>query len=130
MNGKLLTITHRTTGSRIVVDENANLHEMQTAAPVFFRNKHGRRETYASYRGQLIVRNTAVFGGQPTRTTAVYVYGRYLSLGKLGEAVFLCASSGTPLVSIRHAKQFIDTILCSREYWYGMPRVLQVPHVT
>ena len=99
------------------VDENSTVPEIKENCPMFFRTKHGKREIYDTYRGQLIVRNTVQFTNQkPERHTAVYLY--FIS-GEMEKNTF-CVSSGSDVNSIHQAKRLIDKILDEGVYFYGI----------
>ena len=72
-------ITITATGSVYQVNELKRLSDIQHAEPGFFAITHGKRETYAVYRGQLIVKNTVKytdwFGREkPERRIIVYLF--------------------------------------------------------
>jgi hypothetical protein len=101
----------------IEINENTSLSDMERNCPLFFKTKHGKRETYTIHRGQLIVRNTVQFtGGRPERKTAVYMYTPDLE----GSPDLFCVSSGSNLKSIDGAKGLIDRIIEGKKYEYGM----------
>ena len=98
------------------VDETATLAGMKHFCPNFFRNKHGKRETYTTYRGQMIVRNSVQFGGPMmpvTRHTAVYLF-------LPDDANFSCISAGANIKSVAQAKKLIDKVLDGGKTHYGM----------
>ena len=100
------------------VDESTSLGTIQNACPVFFKTPHGKRETYDTYRGFLIVRNTVQFtGGKPTRRTTVYLFD-------LDSKDTFCVSAGVDLGGVPHAEALIDHILAEGEYHYGTDAVV------
>jgi hypothetical protein len=113
----LKTIKRRGEGSVIGdVDESTDLHTIERACPTFFRTPHGKRETYDTYRGQLIVRNTVKFDRKSVRRTVVYLF--FVS-GEMKNDTF-CISSGCDLACVQDAKRLIDLVLDGGEYEYGI----------
>lgn len=100
-------------GNTITVDEKADLVDMERAATYFFKNKHGKRETFSVHRGCIIVRNTV--DGQ--RKTAVHLFG---TLSEDNKKTFFCVCAGNPVNSISEAKNLIDTVLSQGWYNYGL----------
>jgi len=95
------------------VDESTSLSTIQAACSTFFKTPHGKRETYDTYRGFLIVRNTVQFtGGKPERRTTVYLFD-------LDTNDTFCVSAGVDLSGVAHAEALIDRILTMGEYHYG-----------
>lgn len=106
-------ITNTDSECQFRVDESTSLSTIQAECPTFFRTPHGKRETYDTYRGFLIVRNTVQFpGGKPTRRTTVYLYD-------LDSKDTFCVSAGVDLGGVPHAEALIDHILTVGEYHYG-----------
>jgi len=69
--------TIKTFSSNVTIDEASKLEDMQRTQTLFFKNKHGQRETFSTHRGCLIVRNTNAFGEKTMRCSAIYLYGPY-----------------------------------------------------
>lgn len=108
-------IKNRDTDSVYEINEQTSFCDIEQACPLFFKTKHGKRETYSVYRGFLIVRNTVQFTGCcPERQTVVYAF---CTLEKRPDLFCICANH---LSSIRHAKKLIDKLLETREYYYGV----------
>lgn len=105
-------MTNKTKSIRVyhttyVVDENAQLSDMQNHCPTFFKTKFGKQETYSTYRGCLIVRYTIQFTNeQPKRHTVPYLYG--YSMEDEHHDTFCL---GTSCPDIQSAKQLIDDVL-------------------
>jgi hypothetical protein len=107
-----------------VVNEWMTESDFRNKCPMFFRTPHGKRETFNSHRGCLIVRNTVTFSGsKPARMTAVYLFfpDGFIEEGRItGRADTFCVSSNASLSSIRQAERFIDHILDSGKYESGV----------
>lgn len=100
----MLKQTVKLTTCTIEIDEHASLSDMQSCEPLFFKTKHGKRETYTVYRGFLIVRNTVQFTGEAShRRTVVYAFST--------ENGSFCVSSGKNLSGIYEAKELIDHLI-------------------
>ena len=111
-------VQHRDTGSVWLVDENASLHDIENNCPLFFKTKHGKRETYSVYRGCLIVRATRQYTGtKPYRDTTVYLYGSCQSEGDGIDVI--CVSAGSRCTSTYYAKKLIDHMLDLLENKHG-----------
>lgn len=98
------------------LDELASLVDMERECPLFFKTKHGNRETYTVYRGCLIVRNTVNFTHGKERKTTVYAFFHDTESGY----DLLCVSAGSKINSVITAKRLIDRMIESREHHYGM----------
>lgn len=104
-------VKNRETGSIWEVNELNSQVDVENHCPLFFSCKHGRRETYTFYRGQIIVRNTVQFTGvPPERRTVVYLFVKEPEHSSYDT---MCV--GHPS-SIYQAKKLIDEILESGEY--------------
>ena len=88
---------------------DASISEMENNCPVFFRNKHGKRETYTTYKGGLIVRNTDSYTGK--RNTTIYLYGKYVDDTNKFTTNHIGSASGIP-----QAKRIIDKIISTGKY--------------
>jgi hypothetical protein len=96
------------------VDEGTSLSDIEQAEPKFFATKFGEREAYEMYKGCLIVRYTAkLSGGGRVRKTVVYLFDT-------SDNHTFCVSAGAQLRSAAQAKAFIDRLLATGSYWYGM----------
>lgn len=91
----------RYTDAVIEHDDTASLTEMRLY-PLFFKTKFGRRETYSSYKGFLIVRHTLPESRQ--RITILYIFFKNLE----GHADFLCIDHPK---NVKYAKKLADDIL-------------------
>ena len=111
------------TSSVVTIDEASGLSDMQSNCPLFFKTKHGKRETYTVHRGCLIVRGTTTFDRQTGRMTSVFLY---LPEGFPDSKVadFFCVSAGCNLASVKQAKRLIDRIIAEKRYEYGMPPLM------
>lgn len=105
-------------GSELIIDEDATLNDVESGEPLFFKTPHGKRETYTMYRGFMIVRNSVKFTGQrqSTRRTIVYLFTKKMET-KPGT---LCVSAGHSLSGIPAARRLIDTIIERQSYEFGM----------
>jgi len=108
-------------GKTYLVDTAATKSRVREDEPLFFKAKHGDRETISMYRGCLIVRNTQYDGvlgaSTPRRTTAAYLFGRFVLEGKPAErGSTFCIASLPSDASIQDAKRAIDAILESGVY--------------
>lgn len=94
--------------STVIVDETHGESYIRNKLTTFFRNKHGKRETYTFYRGFIIVRNTVNFSNGPQRRTTVYLFAEEGWSEGTRADVFCCGSdfSGVP-----QAKRYIDRTL-------------------
>jgi hypothetical protein len=111
------TITFVASGNHYVIDEATSLAAIERGEPLFFKTTHGKRETYETYRGFLIVRNTVQFTGcKPERRTVVYLYTDDLE----GRPGTLCVSAGSKVGSTAQARRLIDRIIETGKYSYGM----------
>lgn len=107
-------VQNRDAGTVYEVDESKTIHDMEQACPRFFRNKHGKRETFSEYRGCLIVRHTVQYTHAKVRETVVYVH-----CNVEGSLDMFCVSVGSKCGSIRQAKRLIDRLLDGGVYHYG-----------
>jgi hypothetical protein len=114
---KLTTIVNKNTDNKFVVDEHADLSEMQNTQPSFFGQPFGKRETYEVYRGCLICRCTVKFSHGNERRTVAYVYGSWEGETRKSTS---CISAGSTLGSARAARKLIDTVLDGGKYYYGI----------
>ncbi len=110
-----MKIANRDSKCEFEVDENTSLDTIRSNCPGFFRTPHGQRETYAIYRGFLIVRNTVKFGRVIERRTIVYLYDTETH-------DTFCVSAGVDLNDVAHAHTLIDRILTTKAYAYDILR--------
>ncbi len=110
-------ITNRNTDTVFEIDESKTLSDMEKACPRFFKNRHGKRETFSEHRGCLIARHTVQYTRcKPKRETVVYIFCELE-----GSMDLFCVSIGSPdLNSVRQAKRFIDRLLDGGVYYYGV----------
>lgn len=102
-------------GETAVVDDSTSETDIRRAIPNFFRQPHGRRETYTVYRGCLIVRMTVQFtGGPPTRRTVAYYYD------VKAKDTFCLSTGHLELQSVYQAKKLIDRMFDLKCSWFGM----------
>ncbi len=88
-------------------DDCVSENTIRRACDLFFKTKHGKRETFNFYKGFVIVRNTVEFTGcQPKRKTTLYIF-----FPKYGEAADLFYVSCPDSLSIQQTKRKIDKIL-------------------
>jgi hypothetical protein len=105
----LRTMVRLSTGRSVPVDRDATLQDVKRAEPGFFATKHGKRETYAMYRGFLIVRGTRTYSdNKPRRETSVYLFSRDLEGGRPGT---LCVDVGVTHKDAAAARRHVDRIL-------------------
>lgn len=107
-------VINKQTGTIYEIDESKTISDMEQACPRFFKNKHGKRETFTEYRGCLIVRHTIQYTHKPVRETAVYIH---CVLEK--NLDMFCVSVGSSCDSIAQAKRLINRLLNGGEYYYG-----------
>jgi len=102
-------------------NEDASFSDIETACHLFFKTKHGKRESYSVHRGCLIVRATTVICRVPTRMTSVFLF---LPHGHEdgGRPDLFCVSGCASLRSIAQAKQYVDGLLAYGDYSYGWQR--------
>lgn len=108
---KPITIRHLDGSVMGDVAETTSLVCMKQNCREFFRQPFGKRETYAVYRGQLIVRYSSRLSS--VRMTVPYLY---FHTGELANDT-LCVS--TTCKNMLHAKRVIDKVLDSR-IWMGI----------
>ncbi len=107
-------LVHTQTKNEHWIDESVSLEEMEKNLKLFFKTKHGKRETYHVHRGCLIVRNTVTFTGcKPQRLTAIYTY----SPDEKDTHNIVCKPEPQ---SVRQAMRFIDNLIARGEYEYGV----------
>lgn len=102
-------------------DETLTQMDLRNSAaePHFFSSKLGKRETYTSYRGFLIVRNTVKFSHGSERRTVLYMLHR----NEKGLVCSSCITPSGPLANINQAKRLADLIIETGRYWYGVGRL-------
>ena len=94
--------------STLEVDTLASKSDMRNQCPMFFKNSHGKRETFTIHKGCIIVRNTIQFTCcKPERHTTVYLYGKLED----GQYNMFCISSLVDLKNVAQAKRLIDNAL-------------------
>jgi hypothetical protein len=116
-------------GSILEIDEDTGLSDMQNAEYKFFKNPHGKRETFDTYRGQLIVRHTTTFTQAfrqvSERRTVVYLFVREVNEENkdnngIKRRFLLCASSGNAVSNLKQAEKLIDRIIAEKRFAYNM----------
>jgi hypothetical protein len=106
----MTTVTLKSINARYEVNEDASIADIERTEPLFFKNSHGKRETFDMYRGFLIVRHTVQFTNcKPERRTVVYIFGKSSTSGEL-QTLCVFHPSGIP-----QAKRMIDAALESGE---------------
>lgn len=113
--------------SKWTLDTDTTLDFMQQSCPNFFKTKFGKRETYSTYRGQLIVRNTRTldhgFGNKRSfRDTTVYLFLVATTDKTHRVPDFMCVSAGNEVKGVAQAKKLIDRILGCGWYAYDMDK--------
>lgn len=115
MNTTFTKVVSSQTGTVFEIDESCSLADMERSCPLFFKNRHGKRETYGVHRGCLIVRYTVQFTGcKPHRNTVVYIHCRLE-----GRMDMFCVSVGSDCYNIQQAKRLINRLLDGGTYSYG-----------
>ena len=113
----IVKIKSQSTDCQFEVETRTRLDQFEQACPIFFRNSHGKRETFDMYQGFLIVRHTVTFtGGRPERLTAIYIVYQAIKNGALKlDANCIRTSSN---LSVRQAKRLIDKIIKEGSYLF------------
>lgn len=110
--------------THFIIDDSSSLSDMQSKCPKFFDSKHGSRETFTVYRGQLIARATDRHASAgPIRRTSVFLFlvgSDDKTDTKTVYPYHSCVSSGCDVDSVRQAKRLIDRIIDGGKYAYGM----------
>lgn len=115
----MVKIKNKGTSAIWTINDSISLEDIQKAEPLFFKTKHGKRETYEIYRGFLIVRHTVKFTHSNERRTVVYMFGEVNEQGSIWTGTH-CVSAGTIINNSKDAHKLIDKIISSGEYYYGI----------